>query len=96
MQHCLNKSKKLLAHLVCAKKCILTLPAHYLPAGGERPAPGGHVPAARLAELRPEHGRLVDLGDDEAVAHHDGDVGKQLEEQQLAPERVEPADSSVR
>ena len=54
--------------------------------------PGGH-PAAALAdpsaELGPEHGGLVDLGDDEAVAHHDGHVGKELEEEQLAPEGVD-------
>ena len=41
-------------------------------------------------ELGPEHGRLVDLGDDEAVADHDGHVGKELEEEQLAPEGVHP------
>ena len=41
-------------------------------------------------ELGPEHGRLVDLGDDEAVADHDGDVGKELEEEELAPEGVDP------
>ena len=36
-------------------------------------------------------GGLLDLGDDENVAEHDGDVGDDLEEDELAPEDVQAA-----
>ena len=44
-----------------------------------------------LCSLARSPGGLLDLGDDEDVAEHDGEVGDDLEEDELAPKDVEAA-----